>query len=160
MSYSTTPWTVDGKLLCPPIYRGLCSNSYLLSQWYYPTILSFATLFFFCPQTFPAPGFFNWVSSSHQMAKVLELPLQHQSLPMNTQCWFPLGLTSLISLQSKGLSRVFFSTAIWKHELFGTHHFLWSNSHIWTWLLKKIIALTIWSKDCWQSNVFAFYSAV
>ena len=54
----------------------------------------------------------------------------------NIQGWFPLGLTGLISLQSKGLSRVFSSTIIWKHQFFGTQP-LWSNSHICTWLLEK-----------------------
>ena len=53
------------------------------------------------------------------------------------QCWFPLGLTGLISLQSKGLSRVFSSTTIRKHLSFGTRPSLWSNSHIHTWLLEK-----------------------
>ena len=52
-------------------------------------------------------GLFKWVSSSHQVTKILEFHLQHQVLPMNIQDWFPLGLTSLISVQSKGLSRVF-----------------------------------------------------
>ena len=55
-------------------------------------------------------------------------------LPMNIQSWFPLGL---ISLQSKGLSRVFFSTTIWKHQFFSTQPSLWFNSHIHTWLLEK-----------------------
>ena len=50
-------------------------------------------------------------------------------LPMNIQDWFPLGLTSLISLQSEGLSGVFSSTTIWKHQFFGTLPSLWSNSH-------------------------------
>ena len=80
-------------------------------------------------------GLFPWVSSSSQVAKVLEL--QHQSfLPMNVQGWFPLGLTELI-LQSKGLSTVFSSTTIWKHQLFSAQPSLWSNSHNHTWLLKK-----------------------
>ena len=57
--------------------------------------------------------------------------------PMNIQDWFPLGLTGLISLQSKRLSRVFSSTTIWKHQFFSTQPFLWSNSHICTWLLEK-----------------------
>ena len=52
-------------------------------------------------------GLCKWVSSSHQVTKILEIHLQHQVLPMNIQDWFPLGLTSLISVQSKGLSRVF-----------------------------------------------------
>ena len=58
-------------------------------------------------------------------------------LPMNTQDWFPLGLTGLISLKSKGLSRVFSNTTVLKHQLFTDHPFLWSNSHIHTRLLEK-----------------------
>ena len=58
-------------------------------------------------------------------------------LPVNIQSWFPLGLTGLISLLSKGLSRVFSSTAVRKHQFFGTQPFLWSNSHIHTWLREK-----------------------
>ena len=58
-------------------------------------------------------------------------------LPMNIQGWFPFGLTELISLLSKGLSRVFSSTTIQKHQFFGTQLSLWSNSHICTWLLEK-----------------------
>ena len=63
--------------------------------------------------------FFKWVSSSHQVAKVLELQLQHQVLPMNIQDQFPLGWTGWISLQSKGLSRVFSNTTVQKHQFFG-----------------------------------------
>ena len=58
-------------------------------------------------------------------------------LPVNIQGWFPLGWNGLISLFSKGLSRVFSSTTIPKHQLFGTQPSLWSNSHICTWLLEK-----------------------
>ena len=61
-------------------------------------------------------GLFQFVSYSHQVSKVLELQLQHQSFQMNIQDLFPLGLTGLISLLSKGLSRVFSSTTIWKHK--------------------------------------------
>ena len=57
--------------------------------------------------------------------------------PMNIQDWFPLGVTGWISLQSKGLSRVFSSTTIQKHQFFSTQPSLWSNSHICTWLLEK-----------------------
>ena len=57
--------------------------------------------------------------------------------PMNIQDWFPLGLTGLISLQSKGLSRVFSNTTVQKHQFFGAQLSLWSNSHIHTWLLEK-----------------------
>ena len=58
-------------------------------------------------------------------------------LPVNIQCWFPLGVTGLISLQSKGLSRVFSSTTVWKHPFFSVQPSLWSNSHIHTRLLEK-----------------------
>ena len=58
-------------------------------------------------------------------------------LPMNIQDWFPLGLTGLISLQSKQLSRVFSSTTVWKHQFFSPQPSLWSNSHINTGLLEK-----------------------
>ena len=58
-------------------------------------------------------------------------------LPMNIQGWFPLGLTSWISLQSKGLSRVFSSTTVQKHQFFGAQPSLWYNSHLCTWLLEK-----------------------
>ena len=64
-------------------------------------------------------------------------------LPMNIQGWFPLGLISLSSLPSKGLSRVFFNTTVQKRQFFGTQPSLWSNSHIYTWLLEKIRILTL-----------------
>ena len=67
-------------------------------------------------------------------------------LSMNIQGWFPpLGLTGLISLQSKGPSKVFRNTAVRKHQFFGTQPSSWSNSHIHTWLLEKTIALTRWT---------------
>ena len=66
-------------------------------------------------------------------------------LPMNIQDWFSLGLIGLISLQSKGLSRVFSNTTIRKHQFFSDQPFLRSSSHICTWLLKKTIALTRWT---------------
>ena len=59
------------------------------------------------------------------------------ALPMNIQCWFPLGLTCLIFLLSKGLSRVSSRITIWKHQFFDVQPFLWSSSHIHTWLLEK-----------------------
>ena len=80
-------------------------------------------------------GLFQWVSSSHQVVKLLELQLQHQSL--NIQDWFPLGWTDWITLQSKGLSRVFSNTTVQKHQFFSTQPSLWSKSHIQTWLLEK-----------------------
>ena len=80
-------------------------------------------------------GLFQWVSYSHQVAKVLEFQLQHQSFQ-----W--MFRTGWISLQSKGLSRVFSNTTVQKHQFFGVQASLWSNFHIHTWLLEKTIALT------------------
>ena len=84
-------------------------------------------------------GHFQWNSCSHQVAKVLELQLQHV-FPMNIQGWFPLGLTALISLLSKWLSRLFSSTTIWKHQFFGAHPFYGSTLTYMT--TGKTIALT------------------
>ena len=80
---------------------------------------------------------FQWVSSLHQMTKVIGVSASASVLPMNIQGWFPLGLTGLVSLLSKGLSRVFTSTIIRKHQFFTCQYSLWSNSHIRTWLLEK-----------------------
>ena len=81
-------------------------------------------------------GLFQWVGSSHQVAKVIGASASASVLPMNIQGCFPLGLTGLISLQCKGLLRVFSST-IWKQQFFGAQPSLWANSHICPWLLEK-----------------------
>ena len=82
-------------------------------------------------------GLFHWVSSLHQVAKNIGASASASVLPMNIQSWFLLRLTSLISLQSKVLSRVFSNTTVQKHQFFSTQVFLWPNSHIHTWLLEK-----------------------
>ena len=82
-------------------------------------------------------GLFRWITSWHQVAKVLEFKLQHQSLQWIFRVDLSLGLAGLISLQSKGLSRIFSNTAIQKHQFFGAQPSLWSNSHIHTWPLEK-----------------------
>ena len=81
-------------------------------------------------------GIFQWVSFSHQVAKGFGASAS-ASVLMNIQGWFPLGLIGLISLLSKGLSRVF-STTVQKHQFFGIQPSLWSSSHIHTWLLEKL----------------------
>ena len=82
-------------------------------------------------------GLFKWVSSSHQVAKVLEFQLQYQSFN-EYQDWFPLGLTGWISLQSKGLTRVFSNTTVQKHQFFSAQPSSQSNSHIHTWPQEKL----------------------
>ena len=74
-------------------------------------------------------GLFRWVSSLHQVAKVLELQLSALVLPMNIQDGFPLGLTDLIFLQFQGLSRIFSSTTVWKYQFLGALPSWWSHSH-------------------------------
>ena len=81
-------------------------------------------------------GLFKWISSLHQVAKVLESP-STSVLPMNTQDWSPLGWTGWISLQSKGLSTVFSNTTGQKHQFFCSQPSSQSNSHIHTWPLEK-----------------------
>ena len=90
------------------------------------------------PNPFQHQGLFQWVNSSCQVAKVLKL-----QLPVNIQSWFPLGLTGFMSLQSKGLLRVFYSTTVWKHLFLSAQPSFWSKSHICTWLLEKNVAFSI-----------------
>ena len=93
-----------------------------------------------CLQSFPASGSFpvsRFFTSDGQ-----SFGASASVLPMNIQGWFPVGLTGWISLQSKGLSRVFSNTTVQKHQFFPTQLSLWSNSHIHIWLLEKTIALT------------------
>ena len=81
-------------------------------------------------------GLFKWVSYSHLVAKVLEFQLQHQSSNEYSGL-ISLGLTCWISSQSRGLSRVFSNTTVQKHHFFHAQPSLWSNFHIYTWLLGR-----------------------
>ena len=141
--YYTTACSTPGALS-----PGVCSNSCPLSWWCHPTISSSVVPYSSCPQSFPASGSFprSWLfASGGQSIGVLTLA---SVLPMIIQCWFPLGLIGLISLQSKGLSRVFSSTIVWKHQFFGTQPSWWSNTHIHRWLaliiqtfVSKVVSL-------------------
>ena len=124
-------------LPCPSLSPRVCSNSRLLSQWCHPTISSSVTPFSPCHQSFPTSGSFPMSRLFASGGQNIGASALESVLPMNIQGWFPLGLTGLISLQSRGLSRVFSSTTIRKHQLFGTQPSLWSDSHIHTWLLEK-----------------------
>ena len=105
-------------LPCPPLSPTVCSNSRPLSQWYYLNIPSSAALFISCLQSFPASGSFPMSCLFASGGLSIGASASASVLPMNIQCWFPLRLTGLISLQSKGLSRVFSSTIIWKYQFF------------------------------------------
>ena len=88
------------------------------------------------PTVFPSVRDFPVSNHSHQMAKILGL--QHQSFLVNIQGWYPLRLTSLISLLFKGLSGVFSNTAEWTHQLFGVLPCLWSSSYNCTWPVARL----------------------
>ena len=132
-----TPWTTAHQVPRPSLSPGVCSNSHSLSWWYHLTISSSVAPFSSCPQSFPTSGSspMNWLFASGGQNIVVSASAL--VLPMNIQGWFPLGLTGLISLLSKRLSRVFPSTTIWKYQFFGSQPSLWSNTHICTWLLEK-----------------------
>ena len=96
-----------------------------------------------CPLLSPSPSDFNLFQHqglfqfSALEAKSIRVSASASILPMNIQVWFPVGLTGLNSLQSKGLSRVFSNTTVQKHQFFDIQPSSWSNSHIQTWLLEK-----------------------
>ena len=90
-----------------------------------------------CPKFFSASRFFPMSRLLASGGQSIWASVSASVLPMNIQGWCPLGLTYLISLQSKGLSKVFSSTIVQKHQFFGTQPSLWSNFHIHTWLLGK-----------------------
>ena len=91
-----------------------------------------------CLQSFPAPGSFLISQLFTSGGQSIGASALASDLPMNIQDWSPLGWIGLISLQSKGLSRVFSNTTIQKHQFFGTQLSLWTNSHVHTWLLEKL----------------------
>ena len=125
------------RLPRPSLSTRVCSNSCPLSQWCHPTFLSSVTPFSSCLQSFQASGSFPMSQLLASGSQSIGASASASALPMNTQDWFPLGLTGLISLQSKGLPRVFFNTTVQKHQFFSSQSALRSNSHIHTWLLEK-----------------------
>ena len=98
----------------------------------------------FCLQTFPASRSFSLNQFFTSGGQIIGVSASASVLAMNIKDWFPLELTGLISLQSKGFSRVFSNTTVQKHQFFGAQLSLWSNSHIHT-TTGKTISLTIWT---------------
>ena len=142
--------TQHTRLPCPSPSPGAYSNSCPLSRWCHPTISPSVIPFSSCLLSFKALGSFpvSWLFPSGGQS--ITLSASASILPMNFQGWGPLGLTGLISLLSKGLSRVFFSTKIQSHQFFGAQPSLWSNSHIYTLLLEKP---SLWLyRPFWWSN--------
>ena len=122
---------------CPSPTPRVHSNSCPSSQWCRPAISSSVVPFSSCPQSlqvsesFPMSQFFAWGGQSTGVTALASF------LPKNTRGWSPLEWTGWISLQSKGLSRVFSNTTVQKYQFFGAQPSSQSNSHIHTWLLEK-----------------------
>ena len=127
------------RLLCPSLSPRVYSNSYSLSWWCYLTIsfILIAARFSSCPPSFPESGSFPMSQLFTSGGQSIGASASASVLPMNIKHWFPLGWTGWISLQSKGLSRVFSNTTVQKHQFFGAQPSLRSNSHIHTWPLEK-----------------------
>ena len=120
---SPTPWPYS--ISCPSIW------------WCLPTNSSSVILFSSYLQSLPASGSFQMSQLFASGGWSIRVSASASVLPMNIQDWFPLGWTGSISLQSKGLSRVFSNTTVQKHLFFSVQLSLWSNSHIHTWLPEK-----------------------
>ena len=122
---------------CPLPTPEVYSDSHPTSRWCHPAISSSVIPFSSCPQSlpasesFPMSQLFSWGGQSTGVSALASF------LPKNSQYWSPLEWTGWISLQSKGLSRVFSNTTVQKHQFFSAQPSSWSNSHIHTWLLEK-----------------------
>ena len=122
---------------CPSPTSGVHSNSRPSSWWCHPVISSSAVPFSSCPQSlpasesFPMSQLFAWGGQNTGVSALASF------LTVNTQNWSPLEWTGWMSLQSKGLSRVFSNTTVQKHQFFGAQLSSQSNSHIHTWPLEK-----------------------
>ena len=121
----------------PSPSSGACSNSCPSSRWCHPTISSSVVPFSSCLQSFPASGSFPMIRFFTSGGQ--SIGASASVLPMNIQDWVLLQLTGLISLQSKGLSRVFSNTTDQKHQSFSTQPSLWSNSHIHTYFMECLL---------------------
>ena len=136
MSKSLWPYGLKhARLPCPSPSPWACSNSCPLSRWCYAMILSSVIPFSSWLSSFPESG--SFLMSQYFASGGQCIGASASVFPMNTQDWFSLGLTGWISLQSKGLSRVFSNTTVQKNQFFGAQLSLRSSSHINIWLLEK-----------------------
>ena len=122
---------------CPSPTPGVHPNLCASSRWCHPAILSSVVPFSSCPQSLPVSGTFPMSQVFAPGGQSSGVSASASALPMNTQDWSPSEWTGWISLQSKGLSRVFSNTTVQKHQFFGTQLSSQSNSHNHTWLLEK-----------------------
>ena len=133
-----TPWTAACQTSLSITNSQRLLKFMSISQWCHPTISSSVSLLLL-PSIFPSIRVFSKESVLHirWLKRWFQFYQLASVLPINIQDWFPLGLTGLISLQFKELSRVFSNTTVQKHQFFSIQPSLWSNSHIHTWLLEK-----------------------
>ena len=122
---------------CQSPAPGVHTNSCPWSWWCHPAISSSVFPFSSCLQSFPASGSFQMSQLFTSGGQNIGVSASTSVLPMNIQDWSPLEWTGWISLQSKGLSRVFSVTTVQKYEFFGSQLSSQSNSHIHMWLLEK-----------------------
>ena len=122
---------------CPSPTPWVHSNSCPLSRWCHPAISSSVVPFSSCPQSLPASRSFPISQLFARGGQSIGVSALASVLPKNTQDWSPLGWTGWISLQSKGLSRIFSNTTVQKGQFFGAQLSSQSNSHIHTWPLEK-----------------------
>jgi len=116
-------WPHGLQHACPSPTPRACSDSCPSSPWCHPTILSSVTPFSSCFQSFPTSRFFPMSQFFSSGGQSIDISASALVLPKNIQDWFPLGWTGWISLQSKGLSRVFSNTIVQKHQFFSTQLF-------------------------------------
>ena len=121
------------RLSWPSLSLRACSISCPFSWWCHPTISS-SVVPFSCLQSSPALRSFPLSQFFTPGGQSIGASASASVLPVNIQDWFPLGLTGLISLLSRGLSRVSSSTTVWNHQFLSVQPSVWSNSHVYTWL--------------------------
>ena len=131
-----TPWIVAHQASLSITNSWSLLKLMSIDQWCHPAISSSVVPFSYCPQSLPASGSFP-LSQLFAWGGSIGVSASASVLPMNTQDWSPLQQTGWISLQSKGLSRVFSNTTVQKHQFFGAQLSSQSNSHIHTWPLEK-----------------------
>ena len=124
---------------CPSPTPGVYPNSYPLNQWCHPTISSFVVPYSSCPQSSPASRSFQMSQLFTSGGQNIGVSASTSVLPMNTQDLFPLGWTGWISLQSKGLSRVFSNTTVQKHQFSALSFFIVQLSHPYMTTGKTIV---------------------
>ena len=139
---------------CPSASPRVYPNSCPLSQWCHPTISSSVIPFSYCPQSFPASGFFQMSQLFTSGGQSTRVSASTSVLPVKNQDWFPLWRTGWISLKSKGLSRVFSNTTVQSINS-SVLSFLYSPTLTSTHDYGKNHSLD-YTDLCWQSNVSAF----